>query len=321
MLIVRADGSIAPAATEAEIAQAFRDDREIVWLDYAQPPDLEQQAVLIDLLGLGPGAIEHLTEPHRGPRATPFRTHTLIVIYDVVLTNDAQIIDRREIVLLFAERYLVSVHNGDSATLSPITSHIERDLSRFGVEIGALVYAILEAIADNYLAVLDLVKARVDALETRVLEQAEQEGVGELYRLRRQLTQLRSVIAPEASLIGLRSDQNRLIVNPDIADAMLDVKHKLQRAVDEIDLYLAMLPDILTTFESLKSDNLNRIVKLLTVWSIILTAVALFPTVLGISLAREPSISPYAGYVVSIGAMVLVGFGIWYAFKRRGWID
>lgn len=321
MLTVREDRSIVPVATEAELAHAWQDEHEIVWLDYDQPPDPEQQAFLSELFGLGEGALEHLTQPQGGSRATPFRAYMLIVVFDVSSPSAEQTIERREVVLLFAERYLISVHHGNTAALSPVEGHIERSLHRFGVEIGAVVYAILEAIADPYLVVLEAVKARVDDLETRILKREEQEGIGELYQLRRQLIQLRGVIAPEAALIGLRSGSNPFVANPEIMDALLDVKHKMQRAVDEIDLYLAMLPDILTTFESLKSDNLNRVVKLLTVWSIILTAVALFPTVLGISLAREPSISPSAGYVISIGTMVLVGAVIWYAFKRHGWID
>lgn len=321
MQIVRDDGSIVPATGESEIARAWRDEHRVVWLDYDHPPDPTEQAFLKDLFGLGEGAIQHLTEAHGGPRSTPFRAYMLVVVYDIRLEDDSQTIGRSEVVLLFADRFLISVHHAPATPLSPVGGHIERSLNRFGVEVGAVVYAILEAIADEYLLVLDKVKTHVEALENRVLKQEEQEGIAELYRLRRQLTQLRSVLAPETALIGLRANPTPYIANPDITDAMLDVKHTMQRAIDEIDQYLAVLPDILTTFESLKSDSLNNIVKLLTVWSIILTAVALFPTVLGISLAREPSVSPYVGYVISIGAMLLVGIAIWFAFKRRGWVD
>lgn len=321
MLIVRLDGSIAPDVTADELARAYQDQQGIVWLDYDHSPDPDQLAYVSDLFDLGEGAVEHLTEPQLRPRATPFRAYMLTVVYDVSLQDGSESIDRNEVVLLFTSRYLVSVHHGNTMSLTLGSGQIERALSRFGVEIAAIVFAVLEQVAEGYLRVLDDVKVRIEALESRILQQEEQEGIPQLYHLRRQLTQLRGVIAPEAALIGLHAGQNPFLNNPEIQEAMLDVKHKLQCAVDEIDLYLGVLPDILTTFESLKSDNLNRIVKLLTVWSIILTAVALFPSVMGISLAREPSISPYLGYVISIGLMALVGGVIWYVFRRQGWID
>jgi magnesium transporter len=320
-LIVRPDGSIARNASADEVADAYRHQEGIVWLDYDGVPDAGQLAFLTELFGLGDGAVEHLTEPHRSPRATPFRAYMLTVVYDVRLREGSSTIDQNEVVLLFTERSLVSVHHGTVDALSPFGSQIERALNRFGIEIAAIVFAVLETIAEGYLHALADVKSQIDALELRILQQEEQEGIPQLYHLRRQLTQLRGVIAPEAALIGLHAGQNPFLRNPEIQEAMLDVKHKMQCAVDEIDLYLGMLPDILTTFESIKSDNLNRIVKLLTVWSIILTAVALFPTVMGISLAREPSISPTAGYVLSIGLMALLGGAIWYVFRRQGWTD
>ena len=321
MLIVRNDGSVVRNATEDEVARASLDEQQLVWIDLDQPPAAEDVRIVMRLPGIGESAVEHITLPHKGPRAVGFRTYLLVVIYDLGLIPDGPGIEKDELVLLIGDRYLVSVHGGNSRRLAQVAENLDPALRRFGGTMGAVVFAIIDAVVDRYLEVLDVVRKRVDALEERVLNQDEPEAITELYHLRRELTDLRRVIAPEESLIGARSTPSPAFVDPDLQDAMLDVKHNMQRAVDDIDQYLSMLPDILTTFEALKSDNLNRIVKLLTVWSIILTAVALFPTVLGISLSREPSVSPYIGYVVSIGAMVLVGGAIWYVFRRHGWTD
>lgn len=321
MSIVRNDGSVVRNATEDEIAHAFLDERQLVWIDLDQPPTDDDVRIVMNLPGIGESAPEHITQPHKGPRAAGFHTYLLVVIYDIGLIPDGPGIDKDELVLLIGDRYLVTVHSASSTRLAQVADHLDPALNRFGVTIGAIVFAIIDAVVDRYLEVLDVVRKRIESLEKRVLDQDEPEAITELYHLRRELTDLRRVIAPEESLIGARSTPHPAFSDPDLQDAMLDVKHNMQRAVDEIDQYLAMLPDILTTFEALKSDNLNRIVKLLTVWSIILTAVALLPTVLGISLSREPSVSPYVGYVVSTGAMVLVGGVIWYVFRRHGWVD
>lgn len=321
MLIIRANGSIARARAEDELARAYRDENASVWVHFDRRPNPEDLEFLSDLLGLGELATEHLSRTHIGPRASRFQTYMLTVFYDVTLSDDTSQLEKREGVLLFSTRYLISVLDGASPRIAQVTEHVDRALRRYGVEIAAIVFALIESIADHYLQILEDVRRRVDTLEERVLQQEQQEAIGDLYQLRRQLIALRRVIAPEATLIGSRDAPNPFVLNPDLQDGALDIKHKLQSAVDEIDQDLSLLPDILTTFESLKSDNLNRILKLLTVWSIILTAVALFPTILGISLSREPSVSPYIGYLVSVVTMVAVGGAIWYAFKRRGWID
>lgn len=321
MLIIRADGSIARARTEDELARAYRDENASVWIHFDRVPNARDLDFLSGLLGLGELATDHLSRTHIGPRASRFQTYMLTVFYDVTLSDDTSQLEQREVVLLFSTRYLISVLDGASPRIAQVTEHVDRALRRYGVEIASIVFALIESIADHYLQILEDVRQRVDTLEERVLFHEQQEAIGDLYQLRRQLIALRRVIAPEASLIGSREAPNPFVLNPDLQDGALDIKHKLQSALDEIDQDLSLLPNILTTFESLKSDSLNRILKLLTVWSIILTAVALFPTILGISLSREPNVSPYLGYLVSTGMMVLAGAVIWFLFKRRGWID
>lgn len=318
--IVDANGTVTRDATEAEMERAWQQGA-LLWIDFDQLPSNDELAFVVDLLELGDGAVEHLTRSHRAARAARFRTYMLTVFYDVSLIEHSPDIERREIVLLFSERYLISVHDGLSPRLSAVSQELERSVRRYGIEIAVIVFSLLDLAADHYLAVVEQIRDQVELLENRVLQQEQQEAIGDLYLLRRQLIALRRVIAPEASLIGLHATPNPFIVNPEIEDGLLDVKHKLQYTVDEIDQDLSLLPDILTTFESLKSDNLNRILKLLTVWSIILTAVALLPTVMGISLQREPAVSPSLGYMISTALMVLLGAGIWYGFKRRGWVE
>lgn len=319
--IIGTDGTVTRNATESDLEHAWQQTRHLLWIDFDHLPTVDELQFLSDLLDLGESAIEHLTETHHGPRSVRFRAYMLTVFYDVALIEHSPDIERREFVLLFSDRYLISVHDGASPRLGQVIEQLERSIHRYGVEIAAIVFALVETATDHYLAVVELIRQQVDMLENRVLQKEQQEAIGDLYLLRRQLISLRRVIAPEASLIGLHTGPNPFIVNPEIEDGMLDVKHKLQYTVDEIDQDLSLLPDILTTFESLKSDSLNRILKLLTVWSIILTAVALLPTVMGISLQQEPSISPSIGYVLSTGLMVAVGALIWYGFKRRGWIE
>ncbi len=320
-VIVRPDGSIVHSTNDAEMIKAYQTDSEHIWIDFDRMPNAADLEMLRNLLDLNESAIEHLSRSHRGSRASRFHAYMLLVFYDVTLIEGTPDIQQREIVLLFSDRYLISVHDGLSPRIAQVTEQLDLALRRYGVETAAIVFALIETTADHYLEIVEDVRQRVDTLEERVLQQQQQEAISDLYQLRRQLISLRRVVAPETSLIGMRASPTPFVVNPDIEDGLLDLKHKLQRVVDEIDQDLSLLPDIMTTFESLKSDNLNRIVKLLTVWSIILTAVALFPTVLGISLSREPNISPALGYVVSTGMMVLLGVAIWYFFKRRGWTE
>ncbi len=126
MVIVRPDGSIVHAATEAEIAHAYRDDRELIWIDFDRTPTASELEFLSDLLDLGENAVEHLSRPHRGPRASRFQAYILAVLYDVTLLEGTPDIETREVVLLFSDRFLISVHDGPSQQLAQVTEQLDR---------------------------------------------------------------------------------------------------------------------------------------------------------------------------------------------------
>ncbi len=185
MLIVRNDGSVVRDATEGEVARASLDEQQLVWIDLDQPPTAEDVQIVMRLPGIGESAVEHITLPHKGPRAVGFRTYLLVVIYDLGLIPDGPGIEKDELVLLIGDRYLVSVHGGNSRRLAQIAESLAPALRRFEGTVGAVVFAIIDAVVDRYLEVLDVVRKRVDALEERVLNQDEPEAITELYHLRR----------------------------------------------------------------------------------------------------------------------------------------
>ena len=74
----------------------------------------------------------------------------------------------------------------------------------------------------------------------------------------------------------------------------------LQSAIDTIDQSSTLVSNLLDTYESLKSDALNTLVKRLTVLSIMLALVALIPSIFGISLNVSPFRNGYQGYLISL---------------------
>ena len=104
----------------------------------------------------------------------------------------------------------------------------------------------------------------------------------------------------------------------ELTDAFRDVSVDLQSAIDTIDQSSTLVSNLLDTYESLKSDALNNLVKRLTVLSIMLALVALIPSIFGISLNVSPFRNGYQGYLISLFLMGLLGLaGLGVARRHR----
>ncbi|MCS6939836.1 MAG: magnesium and cobalt transport protein CorA, partial [Roseiflexus sp.] len=94
----------------------------------------------------------------------------------------------------------------------------------------------------------------------------------------------------------------------------------LIRITDSIDTYRDLLSSALDAFLSLQSNQLNEVVKTLTIASIILMSAALIAGVYGMNFEFMPELSWPWGYPFALGLMATVSLLLIAIFKRRGWL-
>ena len=152
------------------------------------------------------------------------------------------------------------------------------------------------------MAVIVQIQDQVTQLRQRILGQHEAEGVEDVYRLTKLLGDLRQVMSPEEALISSMHSPDSDTESDELTDAFRDVSVDLQSAIDTIDQSSSLVANLLDTYESLKSDALNNLVKRLTVLSIMLALVALVPSIFGISLNVSPFRNGYQGYLISLSS-------------------
>jgi magnesium transporter len=304
-----------------DLAQCAAQTDVMLWVDFTQAPTQEELDQLGTVFSLSPLTLAHLTRSHRGPRAVRYLRCRLVVIYDVQLEASTDGVQSFELVHLIGERFLITAHPAGSNVIPLASQQIEQNIANFGFSVSTLTYAILDALVNRYDAVIAQIQAQVDQLRQRILQQHEAEGVVDVYRLTKQLGDLRQVMAPEEELLSSMHSPDSTSESPELTDAFQDVSVDLQSAIGTIDQSSSLVSGLLDTYESLKSDALNNLVKRLTVLSIMVALVAIIPAILGISLNVSPFRNGYQAYFISLFLMCLLGILVWIVARRIGWLQ
>ena len=197
----------------------------------------------------------------------------LVVIFDVQLDATTNAIQSFELVHLIGQRFLITAHPAGSNVIPLASQQIEDSIETFGFSVSTLTFSILNALVDRYDAVITQIQAQVTQLRQRILDQHESEGVEDVYRLTKLLGDLRQVMSPEEALISSMHSPDSDTESDELTDAFRDVSVDLQSAIDTIDQSSALVSGLLDTYETLKSDALNMLVKRLTVLSIMLALI------------------------------------------------
>ncbi len=307
------------ALTDLEqISELLMQPRTLIWLDLEQPT-AEEVALLHDEFGFHPLAIEDAIQTHERPKIETYPGYYLIIFYSVEYDADKRILNFLPITLFVGANYLVSIRIG------PVR-HIQQTLARWqangyvpGYQISSILYALIDAIVDDYFIVLDMIGEQIDEVEDAIFRRGRQEIAGEIFTLKKDLLLLRRIVAPERDILNVLLRQEVRIFQPRELAYVRDVYDHLVRITESIDLYRDLLSNALDSYLSLQGNQLNQLVKVLTLWSIILMACSLVAGIYGMNFVLMPELEQPWGYPFALSLMIVIAGSLAIYFKRRRW--
>lgn len=319
LVVCQHDGRFSSTIDPAEISELIRQKDQLVWVDLQSPhePDL---ALLIEEFGFHPLAIEDATRPHERPKIETFTEYYFLVFYALRYDAAMQRIAPQQVSLFIGSNYLVCIHAEPIAAIDETIRRWQRNESDFGADVAELLYHLLDTIVDGYFPILDELIERVEEIEEQIFDRFRPEALQEIFALKRELLMMRRVIAPERDILNVLLRREMPIYPREMVTYFQDVYDHTIRITDSIDTYRELLSSALDAFLSLQSNQLNEIVKILTIASIILMTSALIAGIYGMNFDVMPELRWPFGYAFALGLMVLASLTLIVIFKRRRWL-
>lgn len=317
-----ADGSIHELTeiSPASLAQRAADPAELLWLDLADPGAAELD-LLREGLSLHPLAIEDIEKRRQRPKLDTYPSQYVIVAYEILDRGADHRHELGEVHLIVSRGALVSIHWGPSPTLADVTRLFRARTPGVAEDSGALLYSILDEIADGYPRLLDRISEQIDSIENRVVAgERERDALRDVLQVKRGLLELRRVIAPLRDVANTLLRRELDVVSAAALPYYQDLYDHLVRVLDAIDLYRDILAAALDANLAMASNNLNLVVKRLTALTVILMLPTLIAGIYGMNFAVMPELHWPWGYAFALGLMLAVILGALAFFRGRDWL-
>ncbi len=130
---------------------------------------------------------------------------------------------------------------------------------------------------------------------------------------------MRRIVAPERDVLNVLLRRQLPLFKPEDVVYFQDVYDHIVRVTDSIDTYRDLLSSALDSYLSLQSNNLNQVMKVLTMASIILMSGALIAGVYGMNFKYMPELSWPWGYSFAVGLIIAIGALLIVYFRRKKW--
>jgi magnesium transporter len=290
----------------------------LVWidLDIKERDTLQKLGEQLDLHQL---AVDSALLENERPQVTVYDDMIFVEFYGLRENGTAPELD--EISFFVGSNYLITVRNDDSPGIDSVFSRWqdERHQPRH-VSSGMLLYALLDEIVDGYFPMVDALGDRIEDLEERLMEDALERPQFEIHEVRKELLRLRRVLAPQREVLNKLIRRDVPMIDEDVEIYMSDVYDHMLRVLDWLDAYRDMLTTLFDVQLAMQSHRLDRVIRTLTSSSIMLMVATLIAGIYGMNFVHMPELEWTIGYPLALLMMMVSSVGLYFMFKRRGWI-
>jgi magnesium transporter len=318
LTVCTSKGAFYTGANAKEAELALRNVDETVWLDLAHPNEADI-AVLRDDFRFHPLAIEDATRSHQRPKVDSYDKYYFVVFYCIGIEDNGRV-STSPLYLFIGHNYLVTVHDEPITQIEETVRRWRAPESPLGETVGALIYALLDALVDDYFPVMDQVAERVEDLEQNIFAEFDEGALQQIFQLKKDLLNVRRVVGPERDVLNVMLRRDIPVFSQADVTYLQDVYDHIVRITDTLDTYRDLLSSALDSFLSVQSNRLNQVVKVLTVTSIVLMSVTLVAGIYGMNFEYIPELHWRYGYLWAIGLMIAISGGLVLLFRRIRWL-
>jgi magnesium transporter len=297
--------------------RALAAEKAVVWADLtdATPETVE---AITTRLRLHPLIAEDIVEGEQRAKIEMTDDRIHIVLFAVAFDGDDLSLDEVDIVL--GRAFLLTVHAG---SWDPRRIHRVRDDLGGLLGRGAdhVLWALVDAIVDDYFPLMDRVGDAIDDLEDLVVSTPSPETLQRLFRLKRELLRVRRAVNPVRDVFNQLTNRDLAMIDPAEVLYFRDVYDHLIRLTDELDTYRELVSGTLDVYLSTVNNNLSLIMKRLTGVTVILAGIGAIAGIFGMSEAGTAiSGTEGGGFWLVAGATVALAFALYFLLRRIDWI-
>ncbi|XUX00964.1 MAG: magnesium/cobalt transporter CorA [Dehalogenimonas sp.] len=303
-----------------EEAFPFRDTATVTWINVDGLHDTATVEQLGKHFGLHPLVLEDIVNTEQRPKVEDFETYFYVVL-KMLYRDPKGEIEAEQVSLILGNNFVLSFQEGDGDAFESIRERLRKNkgmLRKLGAD--SLLYALIDAIVDNYFGVLESFGEVTDGLEENVLVSPTTETLATIKTLKGELLFLRRSIWPMREVVsGLRNSESTLI-KPNTRIYFQDVYDHVIQVMDGVDNSREILSDLLDIYLSSVSNRLNEVIKVLTIIATIFIPLTFIAGVYGMNFDFMPELRWHWGYFIVLGIMAIAAINLLLFFRRKKWI-
>ncbi|MDO3377341.1 magnesium/cobalt transporter CorA [Geoalkalibacter halelectricus] len=300
--------------------RAFKSGPRVAWINVEGVHEVHTVEALGQGLGLHPLVMEDILNTDQRPKVESYDDYLYIVIKMLQYDPLQHEIRPEQVSLILARHYVLSCQERAGNVFDGVRERLRtgRRIRFLGTDY--LAYALLDAIVDNYFALLEQLGERIEALEEELITRPTPATLAQIHHFKREMLLLRKAVWPlREALAKLTRDETSLIA-AETRIYLRDVYDHCVHVLDTLETLRDLLAGMLDLYLSSISNRMNEIMKVLTIMATIFIPLTFIAGVYGMNFEHMPELAWPWAYPAVLLLMLGVAAGLLVFFRLRKWI-
>src|SRR6476619_4077131 len=294
------------------------------WLQLEEPTAVET-AWLAQNFEFHELDLEDVLSTRQRPKIDEYDEYMFIVLHVPHYNKERARLDAAELNVFIGRDYIVTLPNVPLKPVGRLFSQLEANTERreqyFSKGSGYVLYEILSELFDYCFPILDKIGFKLDRLTEAIFtERRSEDVVRDISDVQQEIVAYRKVIKPERSTLRLLERSRARYLPEDLEVYFDDIVDKAERIWDQLDNYKEVVEALETTNESVIAHKQNDILRILTIFSVILLPLTLITGIFGMNFGHIPFSREYHGFAITVAIMLTVATGLLGYFHWKRWI-
>ncbi|MBN1621283.1 MAG: magnesium/cobalt transporter CorA [Endomicrobiales bacterium] len=302
-------------------ALSYKKTSNVTWLNVIGLHDTAAISKIGDGYGIHSLVLEDIVNTAQRPKTEDFEEYIYLVLKMLTYDENKQEIDVEQVSFILGRNFIISFQEKEGDVFDVIRDRIRKSKGRIRkMKTDYLIYALLDAIVDNYFIILEKTGDRIEDMDKALAENPTPKILQSIHKLKQDVLFLRKSIWPLREAVNSLVHSESGLINESINMFFRDVYDHTIQVIDTIETYRDMLSGMLDVYLSVVSNKMNEIMKVLTIIATIFIPLTFIAGIYGMNFEYMPELKWKFGYFGIWIVIIVVTVAMILYFRKKKWL-
>jgi magnesium transporter len=298
--------------------------KNLTWVDIVDPK--KEDINYLQTLGFHPVILRELQSPTLRPKIEEYDNYLYMVLHFPIYHPREKTSKSMEIDFLITKYSLITVRYGKIQPLQEFWEKCQSgdESSLFNYSAASLLYYMLQELNKFSFRQIDHITKKIDKLEERVFKERdpknEEKLVEEISIIRRDILDFRRTLKPQETILSSLKTHGTNFFGQMTLPYFNDIIGDHLRVWELLDNHKETIESLQQANDSLLSNKTNRIMKLITLFAVIVFPLTLIAALFGMNTRYIPIVGMKHDFWIVFAIMIVGTCSMIAVFKKKKWL-